>query len=52
MVAGTMNKELDRLQKAGLLQKHRAGNQLQSCANQPHPVFPELSALLRKTIGL
>lgn len=51
-VAGTMNKELDRLQKAGLLEKHRVGNQLQYCANQQHPVFPELSALLRKTIGL
>ena len=51
-VAGTMNKELDRLQKAGLLEKHRVGNQLQYCANLQHPVFPELSALLRKTIGL
>ena len=51
-VAGTMNKELDRLQRAGLLEKHRVGNQLQFCANPQHPVFPELSALLRKTIGL
>lgn len=51
-VAGTMNKELDRLQRAGLLEKHRVGNQLQYCANQQHPVYPELSALLRKTIGL
>ena len=51
-VAGTMNKELDRLQRAGLLEKHRVGNQLQFCANLQHPVYPELSALLRKTIGL
>lgn len=51
-VAGTMNKELDRLQRAGLLEKHRVGNQLQFCANLRHPVYPELSALLRKTIGL
>ena len=51
-VAGTMNKELDRLQKAGLLEKYRVGNQLQFCANVQHPVFAELSALLRKTIGL
>ena len=51
-VAGTMNKELDRLQRAGLLEKHRVGNQLQFCANPQHPVFAELSALLRKTIGL
>lgn len=51
-VAGTMNKELDRLQRAGLLEKHQVGNQLQFCANTMHPVYPELSALLRKTIGL
>jgi predicted nucleotidyltransferase len=51
-VAGTMNKELDRLQRAGLLERHSVGNQLQYCANLAHPVFPELSALLRKTIGL
>ncbi len=51
-VAGTMSKELDRLHKAGLLEQHRVGNQVQFCANQLHPVYPELSGLLRKTIGL
>jgi hypothetical protein len=51
-VAGTMNKELDRLQKAGLLEKYRVGNQLQFCANVQHSVFADLSALLRKTMGL
>jgi predicted nucleotidyltransferase/predicted transcriptional regulator len=51
-VAGTMNKELDRLQRAGLLERHSVGNQLQYCANPQHPVYQELSALLRKTIGL
>lgn len=51
-VAGTMNKELNRLHHAGLLEMHRSGNQLQYCANTQHPVYPELSALLRKTIGL
>lgn len=51
-VAGTMNKELGRLQRAGLLERHSVGNQLQYCANTQHPVYPELSALLRKTIGL
>lgn len=51
-VAGTMNKELDRLQRAGLLERHSVGNQLQYCANIQHPVYQELSALLRKTIGL
>jgi len=51
-VAGTMNKELDRLQRAGLLERHSVGNQLQYCANTQHPVYQELSALLCKTIGL
>jgi predicted nucleotidyltransferase len=51
-VAGTMNKELGRLQRAGLLERHSVGNQLQYCANTQHPVYQELSALLRKTIGL
>ncbi|MBK9571883.1 MAG: nucleotidyltransferase domain-containing protein [Rhodoferax sp.] len=51
-VAGTMSKELDRLHKAGLLERHRVGNQVHFCANQQHPVYPELSGLLRKTIGL
>lgn len=51
-VAGTMNKELGRLQRAGLLERHSVGNQLQYCANTQHPVYLELSALLRKTIGL
>ena len=51
-VAGTMSKELGRLHKAGLLKQHRIGNQVQFSANQQHPVYPELSALLRKTLGL
>lgn len=50
--AGTMKKELDRLHGAGLLEKRRVGNQIQFTANRQHPVFQELSALLRKTIGL
>lgn len=50
--AGTMKKELDRLHGAGLLEKRRVGNQLQFTANLQHPVFQELSALLRKTVGL
>lgn len=50
--SGTMKKELDRLHGAGLLEKRRVGNQIQFTANCQHPVFPELSALLRKTVGL
>lgn len=47
-----MSKELARLHKAGLLEQHRVGNQVQFSANRQHPVYPELSALLSKTIGL
>jgi predicted nucleotidyltransferase len=50
--AGTMGKELDRLYQAGLLLRNSVGNQVQFSANPHHPVYPELSALLRKTIGL
>lgn len=50
--AGTMVKELDRLQAVGLLTKTRVGNQVQFSANRNHPVFDELVGLLRKTVGL
>ncbi len=49
---GTLKKELDALCEAGLLHSERIGNQVQFCANTEHPVFPELQALIRKTIGL
>jgi len=49
---GTMAKELDQLQRAGLLERHQVGNLVQFSANAQHPVFPELSGLLRKTVGL
>ena len=51
-VAGTMSKELKRLHQVGLLLLDRVGNQVHFQANTQHPVYPELSALLRKTIGL
>lgn len=50
--AGTLKKELDALTKAGLLTSRKVGNQSQFCANTEHPVYPELSGLIRKTIGL
>lgn len=49
---GTLKKELDALCVAGLLRGERTGNQVRFCANTEHPVFPELQALIRKTIGL
>ena len=49
---GTLKKELDALCDAGLLRAERVGNQVRFSANTAHPVFPELQALIRKTIGL
>lgn len=49
---GTLKKELDALCEAGLLHGERIGNQVRFCANTQHPVFAELQALIRKTIGL
>jgi predicted nucleotidyltransferase len=49
---GTLKKELDALLAAGLLRSQKMGNQTQFSANEAHPVFPELSALIRKTTGL
>ena len=49
---GTLKKELDALCQVGLLTSERVGNQVQFQANQGHPVFAELQALIRKTTGL
>jgi len=49
---GTLKKELDALTAAGLLNTQKMGNQIQFSANAAHPVFPELSGLIRKTTGL
>lgn len=49
---GTLKKELDALCRVGLLHSERVGNQVQFQANQGHPVFAELQALIRKTTGL
>jgi predicted nucleotidyltransferase len=50
-VAGTLKKEMDALVAVGLLRTRRVGNQTQFCANPDHPVYPELVALIKKSIG-
>jgi len=50
--AGTMNKELVRLHEAGLLDRERVGNQVRYSANRSHQIYPELSGILRKTVGV
>jgi len=49
---GSVKKELDLLVGVGLLKVHKVGNQTQFCANEDHPVYPELLGLVRKSIGL
>ena len=49
---GSIKKELDQLVGVGLLKVRKVGNQTQFCANEDHPVYPELSGLIRKSIGL
>jgi predicted nucleotidyltransferase len=49
---GTLKKELDALSGVGLLNVQKMGNQTQFSANTDHPVYPELSGLIRKTTGL
>ena len=49
---GTLKKEVDALCQVGLLHSQRIGNQTQFSANTAHPVFTELQALIKKTIGL
>ncbi|MCD8564724.1 MAG: nucleotidyltransferase domain-containing protein, partial [Burkholderiaceae bacterium] len=49
---GTLKKELDLLLAAGLVKSQKSGNQILFNANAEHPVYPELLALIRKTIGL
>ena len=50
--AGTLHKELSRLEKAGLLVKKNVGNQVQYSANRECPIYEELTSILRKTSGL
>jgi len=49
---GTVRRELDRLQKAGILTLTRQGNQTHYQANSQCPVYPELVAIVRKTFAL
>ena len=51
-VPGTLKKEVDALVAVGLLRPRRVGNQTQFCANPDHPVYSELAALIKKTVGL
>jgi predicted nucleotidyltransferase len=48
---GTVQRELVLLADAGLIKRSAVGNQVFYQANQEHPEFPELRALLARTTG-
>lgn len=50
-VAGTLHKELSRLEQAGILKKEQIGNLVQYSADKHCPIFEELSNILKKTTG-
>ncbi len=52
LASASLQRELNRLAKAGLINSERAGNLRRFQANPQSPVFDELSALVRKTLGV
>lgn len=48
---GTLQRELNLLCQLGLIDRSTVGNQVFYRANRNHPVFPELRALVAKTVG-
>lgn len=50
--AGSLHRELKALSEAGLLIRSRRGNQVRYQANQSAPIYDELAAIFRKTVGL
>ncbi|MGD8264145.1 MAG: nucleotidyltransferase domain-containing protein [Desulfobacterales bacterium] len=49
---GTIQTEMKKLHRLDLVLKKRDGNRLYYRANQNHPVFSEIQALVIKTVGL
>jgi predicted nucleotidyltransferase len=49
--AGALQRELDTLTRLGLIHRSTIGNQVFYRANHNHPVYPELKALVAKTVG-
>lgn len=49
---GTIQTELKKLLRLGLVQSRRDGNRLYYSADRDHPLYPELHGLVLKTVGL
>lgn len=50
--SASLQRELNRLAEAGLVHAERVGNQRRFQANPQSPVYSELTALTRKTLGI
>jgi uncharacterized protein len=49
---GTVHREPENLSKVGLIARNSVGNQVFYQANREAPIFPEMRALVNKTIGV
>ena len=49
---GAVQRELENLSKVGLILRKSAGSQVYYQANRETPIFPEMRALINKTIGV
>ena len=50
--SGAVQRELGRLERAGLISSHRIGSQKHYQANAQSPLFEELRSIVRKTVGV
>lgn len=52
MGVATIKRELDRMLSAGIVRMQRIGNQHHYQANKDCPIYAELTAIIKKTLGL
>lgn len=50
--SNAIREELNQLTRAKLLKSHKSGRQVHYAANQDHPLFPELKAMIKKVLGI
>lgn len=49
---GAIKEELDSLSRAGYLERRQSGRSIYFRANTGHPFFPEISSIVRKSLGI
>ncbi len=49
---GTIQTELSKLYRLGLVRRRRDGNRLYYRASREHPIYPEIRGLVKKTVGV